>query len=295
MVNWRNHSPANGSPTWNSPEQKQLNLSEKTDQQNSSDRYIKVLRQYSGFSSLFSPQDMWDSEWEPCLDACPTFSIDQLLISQEKHSEEAKRPSPSNPPAQQSQIYSDKKKFDMFYAVTLEKLNSQSATVTEIVDQLIWQGIIGPQILQKLCDEEISKSAEQIPEAIATWTLNALENVKDPKILALAINALEGLSCTDFKFMAKILNHMEIIKNLGKITYLLEEAPMNYAVKFLSILPPATQARLLMQMTPVKISDILCMLSEGDQVEDNSNEVAKENAIRVLLEMGTHNSVITLM
>ncbi|MDR1437615.1 MAG: FAM162A family protein [Puniceicoccales bacterium] len=229
----------------------------------------------------------------------PAFSIiDQPPISLRKQREGAECPSSSHMPFRQPQVYTNEKKFNNLYSETLEKLNSQSATVTEIVDQLIWQGIIGPRILQKLCDEKISKSAEQIPEAIATWMLNALENVEDVKICSLAINALDSLSCIDGEFVAKISNLMKIDENLEKVARLLGIGSTNYDVKFLSILTHVDQAKLLSQMQPRRVSGILCMLCDSNQAqhfENNSNTIEIENTIRVLLEMSTQDVATILV
>ncbi|MDR1437622.1 MAG: hypothetical protein LBI69_01010 [Puniceicoccales bacterium] len=210
---------------------------------------------------------------------------------------------PSSPPNPPLQIRTDEEKFDMLYAETQEKLNSQSANPFSIVGELIGQGTRGMRILEKVSTEKILPNAEKIPEIIAAWMLNAAwmlttsKNARNVKIQDSATNALNALSHTDPKFVAEILNHMKIIENLEKVAYLLEESPMDCVIKLLPILAYATQAKLLLQMDPINASKILCKLCEDDQMQffgDNSKAAGTKNAAGVLLEIDTRNAVIIL-
>ncbi|MDR1437618.1 MAG: hypothetical protein LBI69_00990 [Puniceicoccales bacterium] len=193
----------------------------------------------------------------------------------------------------QLQIHTDEKKFNTLYDEIREKLNAQSAIVTEIVDQLMRESKFGVQILEKAYTENISANAEQIPEAIAIWILNALKNVEDVKICSLASNALTGLSCTNGEFVAKIFALMKIDENSENVAYLLTTASVKCAAKLLPILPPATQTKFLSQMDPAKASGILCELCDSNQLQfpgNNLKAVGVENAIEVLFEMDTENA-----
>ncbi|MDR1437616.1 MAG: hypothetical protein LBI69_00980 [Puniceicoccales bacterium] len=244
-------------------------------------------------------------------------SPDQLPHSPEEQTEESKCPLPSHPPEPadlspppnsfrqhpglfkrgmpcQPQTHINEKKFNTLYAETLEKFNSQSEAPRKIVGQLIWQNEIGVQILAKTYTEKISESAKKIPEIMANLILKALNNIQNSEKL---IVASEALSRMDSNFVKGIFHHMKIDENLGKVAYLLAIAPMSCGIKFLLILPPATQARLLVHMTPVKISEILCELCGGNSVqsfENNSRSAGMKNAIKVLSEIGAHNAALIL-
>ncbi|MDR1437617.1 MAG: hypothetical protein LBI69_00985 [Puniceicoccales bacterium] len=293
MINWENYSAANGSPTWNSSEQKPLNPGEEQQKRRSLffDHQLasNLFGQYPKFLS-----DIVTSGWGvPCQQPSLPNQSSALPKAQlsDLHSLMDKRPSPFNP---LPQIRTDEENFDMLYAEIRETLNSKSATVTEIVDPLIRKGKIGVQILAKAYTEKIPESAKQIPEAIATWILNALDNVKDVKNLLTIINALETLSSTDLKFVGEIFRHMKIDENLQKVAHLLAEIFTSRAAKLLSILPPATQAKLLLQMDCINASGILCKLCDGNQMHDNPKAVGTKNAVEVLVKMGIHNAAITL-
>ncbi|MDR1437619.1 MAG: hypothetical protein LBI69_00995 [Puniceicoccales bacterium] len=204
----------------------------------------------------------------------------------------------------QPQIYTDEEKFNMRYAETRKKFNSQLANPFTIVGELIWQGTIGAQILEKAYTEKISPNAEKIPEIIAAWMLNAAwmlitsKNDKDVKIQTSTSTALTGLSCTNGEFVAKIFALMKIDENWKNVEYLLAIASVNCAAKLLSILPPATQAKFLSPMDPAKASRILCELCDGNPVQffgHNSEAIRIKNVIGVLSEIGIDNTVNILV
>ncbi|MDR1437613.1 MAG: hypothetical protein LBI69_00965 [Puniceicoccales bacterium] len=227
----------------------------------------------------------------------PAFLIDQPPISLRKQREGAECPSSSHTPFRQPQIYANERKFNSLYAETLEKLNFQSANPIEIVNQLMRESKIGMQILAKVCIEKIPENAEQIPEAIVTWMLNALGNAEDVKICVLATNALIALPRTNLEFVREIFNHVKIDENLGKIVYLLERVSVDCDVKFLSFLTHADQAKILLKMQPPRVSGILCNLCGGKQMQffgKNFQEIETENTIKILVEMDVHNAALML-
>jgi hypothetical protein len=190
----------------------------------------------------------------------------------------------------------DEEKFNTLYAETLEKFNSQSAVAIEIVDPLIRKGKIGVQILAKAYNEKNLVSAKQIPEAMAAFILEASKPVEDFENFIAVLNPMEALSDTDPKFIAEIFVHMKIDENLERVLRLLAYISASCDVKFLSILPYATQARFLVQMNPIKASGILCAICEDDQMQfigNNSKAVGAGNAVKILSEMD--NSIVEII